>query len=196
MWIKFYNRKVLIMTCHIIGCGESGWHFPQQERPYYCIGVNDAGKFGYKFDELLFLNRPRHFNELGSDLKPRIEIIKNTEFKSLIVLSTLVREWSEVFSEKPVVPLPTLTRWAGQYKAMTCYHTNNSPFTAMSYATLLGFSEIVLWGVDFNNHKHLQSIECVPAFSQFATEIGKYGTKIYKGHESSKLNLPIWKSLQ
>jgi hypothetical protein len=179
------------MTCHIIGCGESA-KFYKDDQPHYVIGVNDAGKFGYYFNELLFLNRPRHFNELGADMKPRIDTIKATNFGSIICLNTLVNEWKEIFTGRNVVPLPTLHRWDNKYKAMTGYHTNNSPFTAMSYATLLGFSEIVLWGVDFRNHKVLQPHECVPAYSEFALQLKKFGTNIYKGNELSNLNLPIW----
>jgi len=66
----------------------------------------------------------------------------------------------------------------------------------MSYATLLGFKEIVLWGVDFIDHKHITAIESVPAFSEFSQAVQKQGINIYKGHHLSKLNLPVWKSLQ
>ncbi len=183
------------MTCHIIGCGLTGQYYKDEEA-HYVIGVNDANKFGYYFNELLFLNRPRHFNEIGENMQPRLNTILHTNFGSIACLSTIRSEWMDLFPGRSIVPLPILTRWAGHWKPMTCYHTNNSPFTAMSYATLLGFKEIVLWGVDFIDHKHITAIESVPAFSEFSQAVQKQGINIYKGHHLSKLNLPVWKSLQ
>jgi len=183
------------MICHIIGCGSTGGLYVPGENDYV-IGVNDAGKFGYEFNELLFLNPPHHFNEFyGSDQKisiSRLDVIRLTTCNNVVCLSTLVNQWLEYF--KKVIPLPQLTRWTGKhFKPSEVYHTNTSPFTAMSYAVRLGFTNIVLWGVDFNNHKHLTAVDCVPKFSLYAQEVKRFDVRIFKGSSQSKLVLEVWK---
>jgi hypothetical protein len=188
--------KVIIdkTICHVIGCGSTSAYFIEVGIPEqgYLIGVNDAGKWGYHFNQLLFLNRPRHFNELENG-RPRIEVIKESKFGSIICLKNLVEDWQNEFPHKSVMSLPTLIRWnnSHRYDPMTVYHSNNSPFTAMSYAATLGFATIVLWGVDFRSHKHIKPLDAVPAFSEFAQ--AKHNVRIFKGHKESLLNLPVWK---
>lgn len=168
---------------HILGCGETGKYFPGHGQGEYVIGVNDSWKFGKVLGSLLFLNRPRHF------AGPRLEIIKSTQCSKVVCMSHLVPEWSEYFPA--VEALPNIERWRKlSYKPGTIYHTNTSPFTAMSYALeIMRAKSIVLWGVDFINHNVLNAVDCVPAFSEFqqAAKI-----PIFKGHKDSRLNLPIF----
>ncbi len=178
------------MRCHILGAGPTAAQYkPDGE---YSIGVNDCGKFGITPDELLFLNRPRHFNE-----GHRIEVIRNTNVHKVVTIAHLVDEWRTVFTESNIKSLPPLTRWRSgeRFRMDQTYHTNNSPFTAMSYAVQNGFREIILWGVDFIDHKWLTALDCAPAFSQFATASGQ-PAKIYKGSVKSNLVLPVWSSPQ
>lgn len=185
----------MIKRCIILGCGSTGAEYKFQDGDYV-IGVNDCWKFGTHLNELLFLNPPHHFNELGDNARPRIETIKQTSCNSVVCLVPLVVKWKQHF---PVVsPLPVLTRWIGQhrYSSNVVYHTNNSPFTAMSYAVRLGFKEIVLFGVDFANHKHLNAVSCAPDFSEFSQAIKRDGVKLYKGSSKSRLVLEVYKQLQ
>jgi len=177
-------------TCFIIGCGETGKYMPVLDS-VTVIGVNDAAKFGKPIDILLFINRPRHFNE-RSELEhlTRLEVIKSTKPKKVVTLPSLLVEWSTWFTGN--IELITVTRWRKQIRPNETYHVDSSPFTAMSYAFNQGYTEIVLWGVDFINHRYLKAETSSPAFSQFAMEAGKLGCKIYKGHHNQKLNLPIW----
>jgi hypothetical protein len=166
-------------VAHILGCGDTGQYF---DNFGFCIGVNDSGKFGKKINTLLFLNRPSHFTE------DRLKIIRSTSVDMVVTYGNLAIMWKPYFDN--IYTLPELRRWTGTYDPKIIYHTNNSPFTAMAYAAYLGFKEIVLWGVDFKDHKWLKPVECVPDFSRFREQSK---LNIYKGHKDSNLNLPVWK---
>jgi hypothetical protein len=181
------------MVAHILGCGQTGQLIPEGG---HVIGVNDSGKFNKPINELLFLNRPRHFSE-PCDLYPhksRLQVIKETNVKQIVCLETIASEWELHFPG--LIRKLTVTRWRKEYTPMQIYHVDSSPFTAMSYAVTLSFKEIILWGVDFINHKYLKAETSSPAFNQFASAISKQGVVIYKGHESSNLSLPVWKHSQ
>lgn len=188
--IEFCNRKQIMATCFILGCGDTGMFMPDKQA--YVIGVNDAGKFNKSIDELLFINRPRHFNEPALYIPDvsRLDVIKRTPFHKLMTLETLEREWRELFGDQ--VHTFTVTRWAKTLQLGQVYHTDNSPFTAMTYAVTLGYKNVVLWGVDFNNHRYLKAVNSSPPFSQYAMAVSKMGVTIYKGHTDQKLNLPLW----
>lgn len=157
----------------------------------HVVGVNDCWKFGKPVNELLFLNRPRHFNEpcIGTD-KQRIDVIKETPCSQVIVLDTIASEWEKMFPDK--IRVIKVTRFRKEYKPMQLYHSDSSPFTAMSYAVTLGFKEIVLWGVDLIDHKYLKPETSAPVFNQFAQAVEKYGVNIYKGNRESNLSLRVW----
>ncbi len=179
-------------TCFVLGCGQTGQYMPEVN-DVYVIGVNDSFKFNMSMDSLLFINRPRHFHEPSLDVPntSRIEIIKHTYCNQILTLETLAREWSEVFPQA-IIRTFTVTRWRKEAQRNQVYHTDSSPFTAMSYAFTQGFDEIVLWGVDFINHKYLRPEVSAPCFNQFASAVAKQGCNIYKGHKESKLNLPLY----
>lgn len=164
---------------HILGCGPTGAYYDNQG---VCIGVNDAGKFGKRLSALLFLNRPSHFPE------ERLSIIRATQVDVAITYGNLTTMWRPYFDN--IVTLPPMQRWTGHYDPGVVYHTNNSPFTAMSYAAYLGYKEIVLWGVDFVDHRWLKPTDCVPDFQRFRE---RSRLNIYKGHKDSNLNFPVWK---
>ncbi len=159
----------------------------------YVIGVNDAWKFCNPIDELCLINRPRHFQMPALYREcSRLDVIKETKIWKFTTLTTLVREWSEYF---PIELIHTVgvTRWRKTVIKDQVYHTDNSPFTAMSLAVNYGYDEIVLWGVDFNNHQWLKAETSAPQFNQFAFAVKDY-CKIFKGHKDSNLNLPVWES--
>jgi hypothetical protein len=165
--------------------------FMPEEPEAYVIGVNDAGKFSKRIDDLLFINRPRHFNEPALyNEGARIDVIKQTNVKRVITLTTLAEEWRNYFPDQ--VGTITVTRWRKTFQRDQVYHTNNSPFSAMTYAVTQRYEDIVLWGVDFNNHRYLKAIEASPDFSEYAFAVSKIGVRIFKGHTDQKLNLPLW----
>ncbi len=157
----------------------------------YVIGVNDAWKFGKQIDELCLINRPRHFQmpALYSECS-RLDVIKETKIKRFTTLTTLVREWSEYFPLE-IINTIGVTRYRKSVTPGQIYHTENSPFSAMSLAVNYGYDEIVLWGVDFIDHPHIKAVNAAPPFNQFAFSVKDY-CKIYKGNSMSNLNLPVW----
>lgn len=174
----------------ILGCGETGAFMPD-DSVAYVIGVNDCNKFGKPIDELLTINRPRHFQMPALYREcSRLTVIQETELKKLTTLTTLAMEWEEYFPGN--VQTIGVTRWRKSVIKEQIYHTDNSPFTAMSLAVSYGFEEIVLWGVDFIDHKFLKPETSAPAFSQFAFAVSKWDIRIYKGHSKSNLNLELW----
>ncbi len=177
----------------ILGCGDTGMFMPDEPNAWV-IGVNDAGRWGHRIDELLFINRPRHFNEralyVTNDVVSRLDIIKATPVKKIVTLKTLAEEWRGIFTEQ--VATIEVTRWRETFNRDQVYHTDNSPFSAMTYAVANGYTDIVLWGVDFLNHRYLKAVTSSPAFSYYAMCAAKVGVTIYKGHIDQQLNLPLW----
>jgi len=90
-----------------------------------------------------------------------------------------------------------VTRWRKEVQPDQVYHVDNSPFTAMSLAVTYGYTDIVLWGVDFNTHRYLKAVTSSPPFNQFAWAVQKkFGVRIFKGHTDQSLNLSVWEQLK
>lgn len=169
----------------ILGCGETGalW---DGKGP--CIGVNDCEKFGKRVDYLLLLNARGKFSP------QRLRVIEATRPK--ICFSHLNR-WGEVFTNFRHIQI---TKWTGtEIKPKTVYHSNTSPFAAISLAYVLGYEGAVLYGVDFKTHHRFSPGKPDYAFEMIRTEAfchmldEKCGFKVYLGAEGSNLNLPILK---
>lgn len=167
---------------NIIGCGETG---SQWDGKGPSLGVNDCEKHGKRVDYLLLLNARGKF---GPD---RIRVIEATRPK--MCFSHLAR-WGETFTNFHHIEI---TKWLGtEIKPKTVYVSKTSPFAAISLAYVLGYTEAVLYGVDFNTHKSYS-----PGKPDFEYERIRYekfcemlnercGFKVYLGVEGSKLNLP------
>ncbi len=191
--VELSDKRIPVqMTCHILACGPSG-EFYKRQPDDFVIGVNDAGKWGHKIDELVFINRPRHFlaTKYQAD---RLQIIKATKVTQIVTVRDLTEKWKEYFPTTHVYQLPNIVKWHGKIDPGVFYCTNNSPFTAMSYALTLGFTDIILHGVDFVDHRWIKAPEAAPAYSEFAMRSIHLGCAIWKGHKMSRLNLPIWNS--
>ena len=179
------------MTIHILACGESAKHYKGQSP---CIGVNDCAKWGFEPEYLLLLNLPFQFT------KERFEFIKDS--KPSKVYTNSPAQWEKVFTDRPVLGFESRS-WSHSNRLQKIsqnylYHSKTSPFSAISLAYQFGAEEIVLWGVDFVNHRVYS-----PGKDMFANEISSYksfcmslkeaGVNIYLGSEGSNLNfLPVW----
>lgn len=182
------------MIMHVLAVGESAKHYKGQGP---CIGVNDMSRWGFEPEYLLLLNTPVQFT------KDRFEIIKSTKPK--IIYTNSPTQWEKVFSYG--VKEFNSRSWSHSNRLQKIsknylYHSKTSPFAAISLAYSLGYDEIILWGVDFVNHRAYS-----PGKDMFAHEINNYksfcmslnevGVKVYLGSEGSKLNfLPIWNHTQ
>lgn len=165
----------------LIGCGESGalWDGKGES-----IGVNDCEKFGKHVDYLLLLNHRAKFSD------ERLRVIEASRPK--ICYSHIVR-WHSSFS---VFKLIETRSWPGtEILPGVIYHSKTSPFCAISLAHVMGFNEIVLWGVDFVSHhayrpgKPYFEAEKI-RYEKFAEMLEKHGTNVYLGAPGT-LNIPI-----
>lgn len=131
------------MTAHVIGCGESGKHWPEfWKEGDISLGVNDAGKWGKEFDYLFLIDNMLNF----LDEPDRRAIISMSKAK----IVTLGHSWKPIFKDYEVVKVQPFTKRLIKGKL---YHSQTSTFVAACYAFNLGATEIILHGVDLNTHK-------------------------------------------
>lgn len=123
----------------IVACGPTGstWNGLGDS-----MGVNDCEKFGKKVNSVVVVN---------SDFElPRLQIIKNT-----LAPNGFYSQLTYWFNQPNYKPLPPMKRFTGRENKMEVgwiYSSRTSPFIAISLAAYLGHKEIVLYGVDFDNH--------------------------------------------
>lgn len=177
------------MLYNIIGCGETAAFW---DGSGMSIGVNDCEKTGRNVAALLVINAPGNFHG------ERLETIKASKAK-IYTDTTCGHLWKKHFPQPIVLNLHS---WAGGFSEKRkdrVYHSKTSPFVAISLAYVMGAKELVLWGVDFQNH-HKYS----PGKRDFNNEVHNYlsltaalkrkGCKVYMGHKDSFLSqfLPVY----
>lgn len=178
------------MTINIVALGETAKHWDGSGPS---IGVNDASRWGHDLNYLVLLNGPAQFTP------ERLEHIKNTNCSK--VYADWPTHWEKhfpgkvhEFNSRQWSPSNRLEKLSKNY----LYHSKTSPFGAISLAYSWGFTEIILWGVDFKDHKHYRPgddrfINEFTAYKTFCLALQKVGVNVYLGHEGSNLNfLPIW----
>lgn len=176
------------MTWNIIGCGETAMHWDGHG---LAIGVNDAEKIGHHVSALVLMNTPDEF------MGERLDTILQTKAK--ICLSDNVDfMWHRLFGVDRCTTLHPFRRWGGQLKMSPpiIYHSDTSPFVAMTLAFRWGASELVLWGVDFRDHHiykpgniHFNSE--IERYHKLAFQLKKAGCNVYLGCKGSNLDLPV-----
>lgn len=180
------------MTVSIIGCGQTAEHW--NEVPCdLSIGVNDAFKFGHKFNLLCLFNHKAKFTQA------RQQTILNTR---PVKLYTHCLSWIEHFPDHVKVKVRS---WDGHlYDDITrLMHADTGPFIGMSLAYCLGASKIILWGVEFKTHgiyneSNPETKIELRKYQQLVTALSKVGIQTYLGKEGSLLEefVPVWKSQQ
>lgn len=143
----------------ILGCGESGQYWDGLGES---IGVNDCWKFGHPTDYLMVINPSNSF------IPERRKIIEKSRPHHFITDSkTFLRQWyAKADQVKPNMNFKELwctnggqlikyrfSKWTGTLHKDRIQYSNTSPFAAVSLAYLLGYNEIILWGVDFKTHR-------------------------------------------
>ncbi len=123
----------------IVGCGESARNWIPRG---HTLGVNDSWRWGKPTDSLLVCNRPVEFKQDG-----RLEIITSSNPKTFYSHKS---NWAYAFPDWKKI---SLVQWYGVIRRGQQYSSNSSPFIAISLAWNLGAKDIILWGVDFMNHK-------------------------------------------
>jgi len=138
------------MTAFIIGCGYSAkdW-FLQLPYPMtgilksvITIGVNDCIKWGIDTDYLMLIDSLNGFKNEPE----RVKTISKSKAKILTHGDT----WKKIFSRYEVLKLQGFSKHLNKKHV---YSSKSSPFVALSYAFNLGAENIVMWGVDMNDHQ-------------------------------------------
>jgi hypothetical protein len=171
------------MTCHVIGLGYSAKNW---DGSGYSLGVNDAAKWGFPLNELILVNKPSKF------APERLREIKGGKYWK--VYSHKPGDWKTHFEfpEETLEQLP-LSPFVGRVRKGIIYKSGGtSPFIAMSKAFVNGATEIILWGVDFKNHRVFK-----PGSSALKKELFQYkklieglaqhGVSVYLGASGSAL---------
>lgn len=175
------------MTWNIIGCGESA---AQWDGHGLSIGVNDCEKAGHRVGALILVNQPEEFRG------ERMETIVQTGAQKIYCHDEAVYWWKKIFPH--VTVMEPFKRWGGQFRTdkQTIYHSDTSPFIAMSLAFRLGARELVLWGVDFQTHHIYQPGKIhhrgeIERYQKMAFQMKMAGCPVYLGAKGSALNLPV-----
>lgn len=190
----------------IIGCGDTGQYWDGSGES---IGVNDCWKFGHPTDYLLLIDPPSRFE------MPRRKIIEKSRPHHLITDS---KAWLSLFYNaekaerlKPDVMNRELyctngqglikyrfSKWTGTLHKDRIQFSHTSTFAAISLAYVLGYNEIVTYGVDFKNHRSWKegnphmAVE-LDLYKDFFRQLEKEGVSVQVGHPDSLLSkiLPV-----
>lgn len=127
------------MTASIVALGSSAkdWHQVPHD---FSVGVNDAAVWGKDPDHLVIVNFERKFTQ------ERLNVIKRTKAQ----VWTHTNTWKKHFPDAKVIKL---SPFAGYYRPGMYYSLRTSPIVAISVALNLGAKKLIIWGIDFRNHK-------------------------------------------
>lgn len=166
------------MKIDVLGLGETLEHYKNDGS--ISIGVNDIQRY-VSTDYVVCVDVPSVFSA------ERLEGIKNSKCKGFY---TQLKEWQKLVDN---VNLIEFNRGRGLIDGIDsekfCY-SNNSPYVACILAYKLGAKEIVLWGVDFNDHPHLNGASRDKAFRDYKElqkALKERGVTIRVGHSDSYL---------
>lgn len=175
------------MTAFVIGCGKTaeGWFNQPHD---LSIGVQDCGKFGKDPDYLVLIDSLQGFKKEPERVK---QIGRST---SKILAST--DTWKSIHRNYERIQI----RPFGKYlKKGHVYCSKSSPFVALSIAFNMGAKNIVLFGVDMNDHKvfqpgnKLRDYE-MRKFEKICRMMNENGTRVWVSSDQSSLSkfLNVW----
>lgn len=177
------------MIASIVALGPSAkdWHKIPHD---FSVGVNDAAMWGKDPDNLVIVNFERKFHS------KRLDVIKRTQSK----VWTHTNTWKKHFPDANVIKLSPFSGW---FRKGMYYSLRTSPIVAMSVAVNLGATKLILFGIDFKNHKSFNHGEKrgdheIRNYVKFFEALRKIGVEIYLGGEGSALQkyLPSWTTSQ
>jgi len=167
------------MKIDVLGLGETLNHY--QNDGSTTIGVNDIQRY-HSTDYVVCVDHTTVFNA------ERLQGIKNSK---CIGFYTQLEDWNNLVQNVNIIEF---NRGRGLIDGLDsdrfCY-SNNSPYVACILAYKLGAKKIVLWGVDFNDHPHLNGSAREKSFRDYKElqkALNKRGVSIYCGHEDSYLS--------
>ena len=169
----------------VIGLGETAHRGKLQS---YLIGVNDSGRF-HSLDELVILDYPRVFTT------ERLKGIIQTKCK---VINTHIPEWGQYFQDVNIIELSPARYSLEEIDGPRYPHSSDSPFVATIRAYRLGAKQIILHGVDYNNHPTLSREQklnrVLKTYSELRAVLLVRGVELFVGSSGSRLSsvLPVW----
>lgn len=139
------------------------------------IGVNDCGKWDKPVDILILVNRPAKFSI------DRLRIIQKHKG---VVLTNSVNGWNGIFPQSK--KLERMVSFSHRVNKGTHYTSATSPMIAISHAISLGATYIIIWGVDFKNHKSYaqgskRGNREIEVYRKFFKAVERIGVKVYLG---------------
>lgn len=175
-------------TIFVLGLGETLKFFNDFKAP--TIGVNDIWS-KVKTQIVVCVDQPSKF------VPDRLNTIKNCKPK---IFFSQLKEWGKYITEPYYwnVPIVAVDHRKTPFRENVIYHSNNSPFVACSLASTLNYKNIVIYGVDFNNHPKLKGsfalTRIVKDFDWLKGNLEKRGIELFVGHRASKLSevMPVW----
>lgn len=173
------------MTVSIVACGNSAenWHSVKTD---LSIGTNDAMKWGAHPDQLVVIDSPKRF------LPERMDIIKSTQSKFIVRDD----QWKGILPNYEKVRLQQFTK---HLKKGHVYCSKTSSFVALSLAFNQGATDVILFGVDLNDHatfnpkNRIRDYE-LRQYEKFCRMLAEQGTKVWVSSEESALSrfLNVW----
>ncbi len=183
----------------VIGCGESGQKWDGQGDS---IGVNDCWKFGRPTDYLMVINPANSFTP-----ERRKTIEKSTPHHFITDSQTFLRQryakadqirsnmaYKELYcTNGSEVIKYRFSKWTGTLHKDRIQYSNTSPFAAISLAYLLGYNEIILWGVDFKTHRTWKAenphmMEELDNYKALFQQLINVGVRCYVGQSGGMLD--------
>lgn len=192
----------LTRSVSILGCGESGakWGGTGDS-----IGVNDCWKFGRPTDYLMVIDPPGRFTadrrKTISDSKPKHFVTDSKawlqQFHSNKREAETIKPnsaYKEIYcTNGPKLIKYRFSPWRGRIMPDQIQYWHTSPFPAISLAYLLGYKEIILWGVDFNTHKSWNPTKKnelafeLQGYKELVRSLDEVGVNVYLGNGGSML---------
>lgn len=175
------------MLCAIVGCGSTAEHWHEHQSEFdLVIGVNDCFQWGSAPDQLVVIDSPKRFTP------ERSAIIKSTPSNFI----TRDDQWKNILPKYEKVNLQQFTK---HLKKGHVYCSKTSSFVALSLAFNQHATDVVLFGVDLNNHatfnpkNRIRDYE-IRQYQNFCRMLADQGCKVWVSSEESALSkvLPIY----
>jgi len=167
------------MKINVLGLGETLNHF--KEDGNITIGVNDIHS-RFKTDYVVCVDHPSVFDS------KRFRSIASTICKGFY---SQVNDWRDVIKNFNFIEFNTGRGILDNLDNDKFCYSNNSPYVACILAYKLGAKEIVLWGVDLNDHPHINGNsrdKALNDYKELYKELKKRGVTLSVGHEDSSLS--------
>lgn len=180
------------MIAAVIGLGSTAKDWFNNPHDF-SISVNDGAKWGKDPDYLVLIDSKVNFKNEPE----RLETIRKTKAKKVFCHGPT---WKEFFPDYELIRLQGFNKYL---KKGHVYCSKSSPFVAASICFNMGAKDIVLFGVDFQNHHSLSPGTKVFDYEmrnwqKFAIKLRENGSGLYVSSNESQLSqfLPVWSNVQ